>query len=230
MGTFIADLNFQNTCRSVEDVFECGNVVIVEVTVDAKPRAQGGCKQAHPCGGAYECKGVQVDLYASRIGARVDHDVDAVIFHGGVQVFFHDGIEAVDFIDEQHIAGIQVGKQTGEVAWFFEDGPGGHAQGTVEFLGDDVGKGCFSQAGRTVQQHMIERIATLFGGLNEDLKVVYNFLLTAEFIQQFGTKCFFEQFVIPCGFVGEFFADDGVFLWIARAKLTYFVLKAKMFF
>ena len=53
-------------------------------------------------------------------GAGVDDDVEAEVFHGGVEVFFYCGVEAVDFIDEEDVAFLDVGEHAGEVACFFD--------------------------------------------------------------------------------------------------------------
>jgi hypothetical protein len=136
----------------------------------------------------------------------------------------------VNFVDKEDIAGIEVGQKAGQITWFFKHGAGGHAQGGFEFLGDDVRQGGFTEAGRAVQQNVVEGVAALFGGLDEDLKVIHDFLLTTEFVQQLGAQGFFKQFVFPGGFVREFFADGKAIL-IAGSKIDIFCFKTqKVFF
>ncbi len=64
-------------------------------------------------------KGCRLICYGTGIGAGIDHDVNPVIFHGGIQVFFHYGTQAVYLIYEQHVFRFQVGEQPGEVARVF---------------------------------------------------------------------------------------------------------------
>jgi len=59
-------------------------------------------------------------LNAARIGPRIEHDIDNVVFHGRIQVLFNDRAEAVNFVDEQNISFAEVGEQTCEVSGFVE--------------------------------------------------------------------------------------------------------------
>ena len=47
------------------------------------------------------------------------------------------------------------------------------------------------------EQDVIERFSALFGGLDEDLQVFYNFPLPAEVIQQFWAECLLDKFFFP---------------------------------
>ena len=71
---------------------------------------------AIPRGGADQRKWIQGQLYAAGIGSAVDHYIDPVIFHRGIQVFFHHRTQPVDLIDEEHIVGFQAGQQSGQVS------------------------------------------------------------------------------------------------------------------
>lgn len=114
--------------RAVKDAFERRHVVVVEVAIDAEAGAKRRGEQSHARGGTDEGEWVECDLDAAGVGAGVNHDVYAVVLHGGVEVFFDDGVEPVDFINEQHVAGFKVGEQAGKVAGFFEHGAAAHFQ------------------------------------------------------------------------------------------------------
>ena len=47
-----------------------------------------------------------------RIGTLVDHNVDAVIFHCRVKIFFHGFGYAVNLVDKKKVSFLQIGKQS----------------------------------------------------------------------------------------------------------------------
>ena len=52
----------------------------------------------------------------ARTGALADDDVEFVVLECGVELFFEDGLEAVDFVEKQHLALADVGQDGGEIA------------------------------------------------------------------------------------------------------------------
>ena len=56
--------------------------------------------------------------------ALADQDVEAAVLHGRVEHLLDRPVEAVDLVDEEHVAVLQVGEERGEVA-----GPGQHRAG-----------------------------------------------------------------------------------------------------
>jgi hypothetical protein len=71
----------------------------------------------------------------------------------------------VDFVDEQHVVRFEVGQDGGQVAGALEHRAGGLAQVDAHFGGDDVGQRGLAQARRAEEQHVVERLAALAGGL-----------------------------------------------------------------
>ena len=49
-------------------------------------------------------------------GPFADDEVELVVLHGGIEDLLHRRVEAVDLVDEQDVAVLQVGEQRGEVA------------------------------------------------------------------------------------------------------------------
>ena len=80
----------------------------------------------------------------------------------------------MDFIDEQHIAGLQVGEQRREIPGALQHGAGGLAQIHAELGRDDVRQRGLAEAGGTENQHVIERFAALPGGADEDLELRFH--------------------------------------------------------
>lgn len=75
---------------------------------------------------------------ASGVGSGVDDDIEPEVFHGGVEVFFDSGVEAMNFVDEEDVAFFEVGEDTGEVTCFFDLGAAGGVEGGADGAGDDV--------------------------------------------------------------------------------------------
>ena len=87
----------------------------------------------------------------------------------------------MDFIDEQHIALIEVGQLRREIAGFRDHRAGGRAEIDAKFARDDLRQCRLAETGRADEQHMIERLAARFGRLNEDLQVLLRLRLPDEF-------------------------------------------------
>src|ERR1019366_3533846 len=82
--------------------------------------------------------------------------------------------------DEQHIARLQVGQDRREIAGTLDHRPGGGAEADAQFARDDLGERGLAQAGRAVQQYMVERLAAGAGGLDENREVFAGGLLADE--------------------------------------------------
>jgi len=60
----------------------------------------------------------------ARAGPLANDQIDAKIFHGGIENFFHGGLQAVNFIEKENFAGFQRSKDGGEIALALEQRPG----------------------------------------------------------------------------------------------------------
>ena len=86
----------------------------------------------------------------------------------------------MDFIDEEHVIGLEVGEDCGEVGAFGEDRAAGGAEANAELVGDDMGDGGFAQARRAVEEDVVKRLAPGFGSGDENAEVFAQFLLAGE--------------------------------------------------
>ena len=119
-GCFLVDLDVQQSRRTLDDTGEDVGIVIFEVTIDAETGTEGRGEQTGTGGSTDE--GEMVQVYLDRTCGRtlIDHDIDTVILHGRVQVFFHHRAQPMDLIDEKDIVGFERGKETGQVTGFIE--------------------------------------------------------------------------------------------------------------
>ena len=101
---------------AAEHLLELGLVVEVQVADEAEPVVHRAGQQTGPGGGADQ--GERRDVERDRGGARAlaEHDVDAEVLHRGVQQLLRGPGDAVDLVDEQHLARPRRGQDRDEVA------------------------------------------------------------------------------------------------------------------
>ena len=147
---------------------------------DAEAVAQRRRDQAGAGGGADH--GERRHVEADGAGARTlaDDDVQLVILHGRVEHFLDGTAEAVDLVDEEDVALLEVGEDGGDVGLALERRAGSGADGDAHLAGDDAGQRGLAQAGRADQQHVVERLVAGLGRLDEDLQLLLERLLADE--------------------------------------------------
>ena len=94
-----------------------------------------------------------------------DDQVELEVFHRRVEHFLDGRLEPVDFVDEQDIPGLEVCQDCGEVAGPLDHRPRGGAEADAKLAGDDLRERGLAEAGRAVQQHVVQRLAAGAGGL-----------------------------------------------------------------
>ncbi len=166
---------------------------------DAEAVAQRGGEQAGAGGGADQGEGRQVDADGAGGRALADDEVELEVLHRRVEDFLDGRLQAVDLVDEQHVAGLQVGQDGGQVAGALDDRAGGGAEADAEFAGDDLGQGGLAEARRAVQQHVVQRLAAGAGGLDEDGEVLPAGALADEFGQRLRAQAGLGRVVLAAG-------------------------------
>ncbi len=89
----------------------------------------------------------------------------------------------MNLIHEQHIARLQVGQDGGEVTRLGNHGPGCRTEPDPQLLGDDARERGLAQARRAMEQHMVDRLATLPRGRDEDREILAHGRLADETVQ-----------------------------------------------
>ena len=115
-----------------------------------------------------------------RAGTLAEHDVELEVFHRRIQHLFDGARQAMDLVDEQHVAFVEVGEHGGEVAGAFDGRPGRDVQAHTELGGDDVRQRGLAQPRRTGEQEVIGRLASTGGGLEDDREVLADLRLAVE--------------------------------------------------
>ncbi len=125
---------------------------------DAEPVAQRRRQQPGARGGAHQGERRQVDPHRARRRALADDQIELEILHRRIQHLLDGGLQAVDLVDEQHVARLQVGQDRGQVAGALDHRAGGGAEADAQLARDDLRQRGLAQARRPVQQHVVHRL------------------------------------------------------------------------
>ena len=155
-----------------DDQSELVFFVIIESGDMAKPVSQRACKEAASRRGANERKSFEWHFDTSSLRPSTDEKIEREIFHGGVEIFFDDGIESMNFVDEEDIAFIERGQDTGEVAFFLNSRSAGLHDIDAQFVSADACERCFTEARRSTEQKMAERLLPHACSLDKDANII----------------------------------------------------------
>src|SRR4029077_20057126 len=136
-----------------------------------------------------------------------DHDVKLVVFESGVEDLFERGLQTMDFINEKHLPIAEISEDRGQVALDLQRGPGGLLEGGAEFVSDDVGERRFAQAGRSVEQDMVKRLAARLCRLDRYIEIFFDLVLADEFLKALGAEFELERGIV----LDRGGGDEGVF-------------------
>ena len=158
-------------------------IIILQGTVDAKAVPQGCCQQTAPRGGPHQRERIQRN--ANGTGARplVNHDINHIILHGGVQIFLHFGRKPMNFVNKKHIPRLKGSEKAGQISRLVQNRTGSHLHVHPHLIGDDMRQRGFSQAGRAMEKNMVQGLPAQFGGFYINGQVGDNFLLAGKIPQ-----------------------------------------------
>ena len=102
----------------------------------------------------------------------------------------------MDLIDEEHIPCAEIGQQSCQISGLFNGRAGGNPEIYVHLIGDDGGKGGFSQSGRAVKQDVIQGLSPCLSRLDIDGQVFLDLVLPDVFPQGFGPQGEFNVHIL----------------------------------
>ena len=88
-----------------------------------------------------------------------DHEVELEVLHRRIERLLDDAVQAMDLVDEEHVAALEVGEDRREVARPLEHRTRGAANGDAHLVRDDVRERRLAETGRAVEQHVVEHVA-----------------------------------------------------------------------
>ena len=129
---------------------------------------------------------VERDAHRTCSRPFVYHDVYHIVLHGGIEILFHFGGEAVDLIDEEDVSLLERGEKAGEVAGLVKHRTGSDLHVHSHLVGDDMCKGGLSKARRTMEKGMVQSLPAEFGSLYIDIQVGDDLPLAGKIFQLLG--------------------------------------------
>jgi hypothetical protein len=164
----LVDGNAQDLRGALDHAHQLGGRVVVETRDQAEPSAQGRADEPGARRGADEREGLQLEPNTPRVGAAIEHDVDHEVLHRGIEILLDDGIQPMDLVDEDAPARLHLRELAGEISGLLEHRPGrGHELGP-HLRRADRGEGGLPEAGRAMEEEVIERLAAGAGGFDRD--------------------------------------------------------------
>ena len=97
-------------CAAPHDEVELRRLIEVEAQGNPETLAQRRGNEAEPRGRADQRELGQVDAHRARRRSFADDEVELEILHRGIEHFLDRRAQAMDLVDEQHIARLQVGQ------------------------------------------------------------------------------------------------------------------------
>ena len=122
-------------------------------------------------GGADQRELRQLDLDRTRRRPLADDQVELEILHRRIEDFLDRGAEPMDLVDEQDVALLQIGQERREVAGLDNHRPRGGAEADAELARQDLRQRGLAEAGRTDEQHMVQRLAAFSRRLDENRQI-----------------------------------------------------------
>ncbi len=117
------DRHTEDARRTADDIGQILDAVIIQAIRDAKTIAQGACEHARARGGTHECETRDIQANRAGSGPLADNDIEGEVLHRRVQDLLDLTVEAMNLIDEQDVARLQVGENRREVARASDGGP-----------------------------------------------------------------------------------------------------------
>ena len=114
------DRDVEHARAALDDALQLGRLVVREVVHDAEPVAQRRRQHAGARRRADEREALERQLQRLRVRAAVDDEVDLEVLHRRIEILFDHRAEAVDLVDEQHVAGFERGQDADQVLRLLE--------------------------------------------------------------------------------------------------------------
>ena len=101
-------------------------------------------------------------------GPLAEHDVELEVLHRRVEHLLDGAGEAVDLVDEEDVALVELGEDRGEVAGALERRARRDVQAHAHLGGDDAGEGGLAQPGRAGEEQVVGGLAPPARRLEDD--------------------------------------------------------------
>jgi len=198
----LGHFDLQDVRRAMNDRAQLFGRVEIETHDHAEAVAQGSRDHARARRRPHQREGLDIERVVARVGSLVDDELALERVHGLVHVLFQDARQAVNLVDEDDLVLLDMAQHAEQLGGILERRARRHLDGNLELAGNDVRECGLPQPGRSVEQHVIERVAALLRGLDEHAQVLLELGLADELFQPARAQ---ER--VALGFVGR---DDRI--------------------
>ena len=184
LGAVRGGVGPQQPRRPGDDLDELVHGVELEPGRDAEPLAERRGQQAEAGSGADEGEGLELDPHGARRRPLADDEVEPEVLERRVEDLLDHRVQPVDLVDEEHVAGVEVGQDRRQVARTRQHRARGGAEAYPELARHDLRERGLAEAGRAVEERVVHRLAAAAGALDEDGEVGARRLLADELVQR----------------------------------------------
>ena len=165
----------------------CGRLVVPEPEGHAEAVAQRRRQQAGSRRRADEREGRKVDRQRARGGTLAEDDVEPEVLERRIEDLLGGPVEAVDLVDEQHLARLDRRQDRGDVL-LLERRPGDGAEPDAELLADDLRQGRLAEPRRPGEEDVVERLVAPLRRIERDAELLPDPLLADEVVEPAGPQ------------------------------------------
>ena len=179
----LVDGHVQDSGRPAHDERQLLGRVVLQAEGHAEAVAQRAGEQARARGGSDEREARQIEADGAGRRPLAHHDVQLEIFQRRVQHLLHHAVQAVDLVDEQHVALFEVREDGGQVPRAGDSRPRGGADGSAQLVGHHRGERGLAQARRPREQNVVGHIAPGPGRVDHNAERFLHLGLTQVVVQ-----------------------------------------------
>src|SRR5258708_3200411 len=161
MRTLVIEMYAQQTRRSADDFRQLGGIIEIQMIVLPKAIAERRTQETRSGGRADQRKRLHREAHRAGAGPLADDDVELEILHRGIKDFLDLASQAMNLVNEENIAFIEVVDDGGEVAGALDRGSRGGPQVDTEFARDDVCERSLAESGGSGKEHVVEHFTAL---------------------------------------------------------------------
>src|SRR5207247_385645 len=176
----VIDGNLQELGGTPHDREQVLDAIEVERVNGAKAVTQGG--REHPLARRGADHGKSRELQPERLGAGTfaTHEIELEVLHRRIQRLLDRARQAVDLVDKEDVAILEVGEDGCQRPLVLDRRTGGGADVDLHLIGHDVGQRGLPQARRPGDQDVLDGLVSPSRGADQDLEVGLDVFLPDE--------------------------------------------------
>src|SRR5438045_4461551 len=163
-----------------DDLLHFLGVIVIEPRSHSETRTEWSAYHSRARRYADQRELRQIEPQTARLRSLVNDDVEPVIFHRRVEVFFDRRLQPVNLVDDEHIALFQAGEKPCEFTGFFNHRSTGVFDIHAHCVGNDVGERRLAEPRRTAQENMLEHVTAFFSRFDHQLQPFAHLYLAGE--------------------------------------------------